>query len=420
MNMRPYLQAVLYVLRHTDATHRRMLRRVKLAEGIPFRFLSQPVAGPQCVTVTIQIRDEDLKTVLGLGDRLAMTAGSQFARVYRELAVVRIEFTLPRSQWRAVYLSRLKQRPGLATIGQQALGPPARVNWHSPHKAIFGSTRSGKTTCLADLIISLARTHQPDDYQFLILNPKNDAALHPFTRLAHLAAAVANTYEDCVTLLRFALAEMEGRRQDNRLTRRRLVVVIDEIAQLTLVQPETGPMITQLSQLAGGLNINLVVASQAANPGVFGTTGSLAKANFGSRIVFQLPWEQAYLATGLEGQQTDKLGGHGDGLAVVDGRVTRIRAALPTDQDYEALPRLEREPGPLSADRLAGDAVVDKWQVDPDRLAYALAVKNSANAIRQQFGGSTARAIQVRDYASLLLDRLRYWQDLSEQGNFTL
>ena len=136
--------------------------------------------------------------------------------------------------------------------------------------------------------------------------------------------------------------------------------------------------------------------------------------------MFQLPREQAYLATGLDGQQTDKLGGDGDGLAVVDGRVTRIRAALPTDQDYEALPRLEREPGPLSADRLAGDAAVDKWQVDPDRLAYALTVKNSANAIRQQFGGSTARAIQVREYASLLLDRLRYWQDLSGQGNFTL
>jgi DNA segregation ATPase FtsK/SpoIIIE-like protein len=404
-----YLQAVAYVLRHTDATQRRVFRRVKLAGGIPFRFLGPPVAGPQCVTVTIQIRDEDLKMVLGLSDRLAMAASSRFARTYRDLAVVRIEFTLPKAQWREVHLSRLNHRPGLATIGQKALGPLARVDWSTPHKSIFGATRSGKTICLADLIISLAQTHQPDDYQFLILNPKNDPALRPFSRLVHLAAPVANTYDDCTNLLRFALAEMECRRQDNWLTRRRLVVVVDEIAQLTQVNPETGPMITQLSQLAGGLNINLVVASQAANPSVFGGTGSLAKANFGSRIVFQLPREQAYLATGIEGQATDKLGGNGDGLAVTNGRVTRFRAALPSENDYHLLPRTEAEPEPPAPDQLAGDSAVD-WQIDPDRLAYALVIKNSATAIRQQFGGGTASAMQVRDYANLLRKQVKYWR----------
>jgi hypothetical protein len=411
MERRFYLQAITYVLGHTDASRRRVPfgRRVKLAGGVPFRFLGRPVAGPQCVTVTLQIRDEDLKTVLGLGDRMAMAAGSQFARIYRDLAVVRIEFTLPKAQWQEVHLSRLNHRPGLATIGQKALGPPARVDWTAPHKAIFGATRSGKTTCLADLIISLARTHQPDDFQFLILNPKNDPALRPFNRLVHLAAPVADSYDDCANLLRFALAEMECRRQQSGLTRRRLVLVVDEIAQLTQVNPETGPMITQLSQLAGGLNINLVVASQAANPSVFGASGSLAKANFGSRIVFQLPREQAYLATGLEGQYTDKLGGHGDGLAVTNGRINRFRAALPADSDYETLPRTELEPEPPPPDQLAGDATVD-WQIDPDRLAYALVVKNSATAIRQQFGGGTAGAMRVRDYARLLKRRIRYWR----------
>jgi hypothetical protein len=407
MKNKLYQQAVTYVLRHTDATQRRMLRRVRLEDGIPFRLLGKPVSGPQCVTVTLQIRDEDLKIVLGLGDRLAMTAGSQFARVYRDLAVVRIEFTLPKSQWRDVYLSKLPHRPKSATIGQKALGPPARVDWSTPHKAIFGSTRSGKTTCLADLIISLARTHQPDDYRFLILNPKNDTALRPFDRLLHLLAPMANDYEDSANLLRFALAEMERRRQDNRRAHQRLVVVVDEIAQLTQVNPETGPMITQLSQMAGGLNINLVVASQAANPTVFGATGSLAKANFASRIVFQLPREQAYLATGIDGQHTDKLGGNGDGLAISD-RVTRFRAALPKEEDFATLPQVEVEPEMPQSDQLAGDAAID-WQIDPDRLAYALVIRNSATAIRQQFGGGTAGAMRVRDYAELLKKRANHW-----------
>jgi hypothetical protein len=321
-----YVQTISYVLRHTDATQRQMWRRVRLPGGVPFRFVGPPVLGPQCVTVTLQIRDEDLKNVLSLGDRLALASGSPFARVYRDLAVVRIEFTLPRSKWREVHLSQLPHRPSSATIGQKALGSVARVDWAKPHKAIFGATQSGKSTCLADFMISLARTHAPDDYRFLILNPKNDPVFQPFLRLAHLAAPLANGYDESAQLLRFALAEMERRRQDNTRCRQRWVIVVDEISQLTQVNPETGPMLTQLTQLAGGLNINLLVASQAANPSVFGAKGSLAKANFPSRIVFQLPREQAYLATGIEGQQPEKLGGDGDGIAVVNGRTTRTRS----------------------------------------------------------------------------------------------
>lgn len=410
-----YQQAVAYVLRHTDASQRRMLRRVKLDSGVPFRYVGQPVAGSQCVTVTLQIRDEDLKTVLTLGDRLAMASGSQFARVYRDLAVARIEFTLPRSRWRDVPLSQLPHRPSSATIGQKALGSVARVDWAKPHKAIFGATQSGKTTCLADFVLSLTRTHTPDDYRFLILNPKNDPTFFPFVRLAHLAAPVASTYEDSANLLRFALAEMERRRQDNVRCKQRLVVVVDEISQLTQVNPETGPLLIQLTQLAGGLNINLLVASQAANPSVFGDKGSLAKANFPSRLVFQLPREQAYLATGIEGQHTEKLGGFGDGMAIIDGRMTRFRAAFPGSADYDALPRLEREPDLPEAEQLAGDSVLDRWQVDPDRLAYALVVNSSATAIRQQFGGGTTKAMEVRDYSTLLKRRIRYWRRVPRQ-----
>lgn len=415
MEEQRYLQAIAYVLHHTDASQRRLVRRVRLEGGVPFRFLNRPIAGPQCVTATLQIRDEDLKSVLALGDRLALAAGSQFARVYRDLAVVRVEFTLPRGEWKEVHLSGLPHRASSATIGQKALGPVARIDWTTPHKALFGSTRSGKTTCLADLVISLARTHTPDDTGFLILNPKNDSALHPFARLAHLAAPIANDYEDSSNLLRFALAEMERRRQDNSLCRQRLVLVVDEIAQLTQINLETGPIITQLSQMAGGLNINLVVASQAANPGVFGQKGSLAKANFPSRIVFQLPHEQAYLATGVEGQHPDRLGGDGDGLAVVDGRVTRFRAAYPQPGDYDNLPRLAAEPEPPTADQLAGDRIIDQWQIDPERLAYALVVRDSANAIQKQFGGKMDKARLVRDYAQLLKKHARHWRKLKAQ-----
>jgi hypothetical protein len=408
METRKYLQAVAAVLQKTDATERRLLRRQKLAGGVPFRFLGHPVAGPQCVTITLQVRGEDLKVVENLGDRLAYSAGSQFCRVYRDLGVIRCEFTLPRAEWQEVHLADLPHRASSATIGQKALGPVARVDWAAPHKALFGSTRSGKTTCLADIIISLARTHHHQEVRFLILNPKNDPALRRFERLAHLEAGLANGYEDAALLLRYALAEMDRRLEDYSRIAVRWVIFVDEISQLAEVQPEVGPAIVSLSQMAGGLNMNLVMASQAANPKVFGKKGSLAKANLPSRIVFQLPREQAYLGAGLEGQRTDMLGGNGDGLAVNNGRVTRFRAALPLEADYERLPRLEAAPAMPAGHQVAGDAT---WQIDPQRLAYALMVRDSATAIQKEFGGATGSAMLVRDYAVHLKRWMRHYKN---------
>ena len=130
-----YLQAVAYVLRQTDASRRHLLRRVKLEGGVPFRFNSQPVIGSQCVTVTLQIRDEDLKTVLTLGDRLAMSSGSHFARVYRDLALVRVEFTLPRGRWREVHLSQLPHRASSAALPGEAAAVRAHRSTAACRKA---------------------------------------------------------------------------------------------------------------------------------------------------------------------------------------------------------------------------------------------------------------------------------------------
>ncbi len=409
-----YMNSVADVLHRTEARRRsaRTLGRIaKLPNGVPFKFMGRPVAGPQCVTVSLVIDDLDLDTVMGQSERFAFKATSQFARVYRDLGAVRVEFTLPRSQWRDVQLSHLPHHREQVTIGQKALGPVARLDWVNPHKAIFGSTQTGKTTVLADMVISLARTDpQATETKLLILNPKNDPAFAAFARLPHLVAPIATTYEGAVTLLRLALREMDQRRREQLPYQPRWVVIIDEVAQLTAAMPESGPIITQLSQMAGGLKINLIVASQAANPSTFGQSGSLAQANFQSRLVFQLPHAQAYLATNLAGQHPEKLGGLGDGLAINGDKVTRFRAALPNPIDYEQLPRIQAEPPMPAQENIAGDSlIVENWQVDPHRLAYALVINNSATAIQKQFGGATQRAMQVRDYARLLNKEADYW-----------
>ena len=92
--------------------------------------------------------------------------------------------------------------------------------------------------------------------------------------------------------------------------------LIDEVAELVIAKPEVGDSITRLSQMSGGLGMNLIAASQAANPSVFGDKGSLAQANFATRLVFQLPNDQSWLATKVKGQHTGELGGKGDGLFI--------------------------------------------------------------------------------------------------------
>lgn len=425
MDQRHYMMAVAQVLQKSEAKRksvRTMGRTVILANGIPFKFLGQPVAGPQCITVSMAIDDVDLDKVMALGERFAMRAGSHFARVYRDLRAVRVEFTLPSSQWKEVRLGKLPHHKETITVGQRALGPVARLDLkNNPHKAVFGSSRTGKTVLLMAIMVSLARTHSPDELKFLVINPKNDPAFRPLEQSAHLAAPIATDYEAAVGLLRFALREMEERKYDIPRQRVRWFIITDEVAQLTEVMRESGPMITQLSQMSGGLGLNLVVGSQAANPSTFGDKGSLAQANFLSRISLQLPDNQAYMALQVRGQHTGSLGnpdgsGKGDALATNGGPVIRFRVGLVKDDDLGDLPRLatpltKPEPQYQAGDRAIVPAEWSRpgWQVEPDHLAYALVVRGSATGIRKNFNIGTDRARLVNDYRTELLERVQYW-----------
>jgi len=411
-----YLRAVSYVLANTYTTQRTWYGSSQRMP-IQHQFPVNPVIGPQCVTVSFMVRHQDLEKVGKLEEQFAIQPGSEFVRVYRDKSLMRAEFTLPYSEWRVVRLSDLPHVAEQATIGQQAIGPVARIGWDPPHKAIFGSTQTGKSVCITDFILSLSR-HSPDDYRFLILNPKNDVKFDPFARLPHLAAPIANNTVEAVRLLRFALAEKDLRVGDRERQRVRWVIFVDEVAQLVKEQPEASEAIVQLGQFAGGLNMNLVLASQAANPDVFGNRGSLAKANLGSRLVFQLPRDQAFMATGLQKQHPELLGGKGDALAIRDGSVTRFRAALPQTRDYDDLPLADSPPLWPEEDQIAGSSgAVAKWQVDPHMLASALVERGkggkpaSAYALQKRFGGAMDTARTVRDYADELLRAVKGLQD---------
>lgn len=424
-----YLTAIQRVLMGVEAYQRPGIfsKKERIPTGVPFRLAGSIASGPQCVTVPLLIRGQDLDRIETLGDRFALEAHSKFVRVYRNRGHVNVEFTLPPEQWLKVRVSKLLHRHDGPTFGQLSLGQVARLSFTtSPHKLISGSSQTGKTTCESSLVISMVKTHSAEELKLLIINPKQEPSLDAFARLPHLAARIANDLDDCCNLLRFALGEMELRRTDRSRCAARWVILIDEVAELCLARPEAGIIITRLVQFAGALNINLIAATQAPLPSVFGKTGSLGQANFGGFIVFKIPTQYAFYATGgLAGVRTAELGGEGsdgkgDGYAISGDNIVRFRGALPEARDYEGLPHTAVEPD-LPADRLVGDSALDggvAWNINDlaDRSGYALALAEcdnkllSANRLRKQFGGAMARSQWVRDFAVALQERTTYWR----------
>jgi hypothetical protein len=211
-------------------------------QGVAYTFPEPGRIGPQCATVPVKLnRNQDLDKVTPLGDRFALEARSQFARVYRDKGLVRVEFTLPPEQWTKVRSRDLPHRKGHPSFGKLSLGQVAHLSFEiSPHKLVSGGTQKGKTTTLMAIIYSLAKGHSPDELKMLILNPKRDKKLDRYCRLPHLKEApIAHDMDECVNLLRMAIGEMELRAGDEERQKVRWVIFADEVAVLVQQRPET-------------------------------------------------------------------------------------------------------------------------------------------------------------------------------------
>jgi hypothetical protein len=429
-----YQQTILNCFRTTEAYSPRDWagRRNRLPGGVPILTIGKTVYGPQAATVTVRVRDEDLArlTTPVMGERLAYTARSHFAYTYRYLDLLRVEFTLPPERWRVVPLSGLPQHRDALAIGQQATGQVARLDWKNPHKAVFGSTQYGKSTFLVDYMIAIAKTYSPEECRVFLCNPKNEMAFHPLNGLPHLGAKVAVDYADCERLLFWIVAEIKARRGDAVRQRQRWVVLVDEVAELVENRPDVAKAIRTITQMGGGLGVNLIAASQSANPTVFGNRGSQSKTNFSTKIIFSLPSSQAYLATDIGGRQypVEKLGlgGKGDCIIVSNGLVTRCRAALPSETDFATLPKTETVVALPQMNEPVGERVLEvhpeynRRVIGPDEtteivmdyqgktqhwtpellgqaVCYILKVSASTEKVRAEFGIGTNKARAARD-----------------------
>lgn len=220
-----------------------------------------------------------------------------------------------------------------------------------PHMLIAGSTGSGKSVCINDLVISMIYKSAPQDLQLILIDPKM-VELSVFGTLPHLLIPVVTEPKKAASALRWATNEMTVRYQkftevgardlaryntvidDPKKKLAKLVIIIDELADLMMVAPDdVEDSICRIAQLGRAAGIHLIVATQRPSADII--TG-LIKANIPSRCAFAVS-SAIDSRIILDATGAEKLLGRGDMLFHPNGagKPTRLQCAYVSDEEVE-------------------------------------------------------------------------------------
>lgn len=192
---------------------------------------------------------------------------------------------------------------------------------NSCHALIVGITGAGKSVLLQNMLLSLSANTSPAELKLVIVDLKNEDML-PFRQLPHVLT-FAGTKEQAIDAIRFVYAEKEKRVAQEGYKPYRLVLWIDELAQLAAMK-DVAEMLGDLASIGRGKLINLVGATQ--HPTEKGGLGGLLKANFPVRLVGMVAPGQSYVATGRPKIHADLLPGKGAFLRIQGPQVQRFQS----------------------------------------------------------------------------------------------
>ena len=276
-----------------------------------------------------------ISRIASLSDDLAMALRAEKLRILAPIPgkeVVGIE--IPNRNREIVFLKELLLDKSFQTnpsmlyipIGKDITGAPYFSDiGEMPHLLVAGVTGSGKSVFLNSLITSILYKATPSDVRFIMIDPKR-IELSIYNGIPHLLFPAITESEDAVKILKRAEELMEVRYRElsrvgvrdinayNRKVRDKLpyiLIVVDELADLLLQKGrEVERVLIRLAQKARAVGIHLVLATQ--RPSVDVITG-LIKANFPSRIAFQVP-SRNDAKTIMDTIGAEKLLGKGDML----------------------------------------------------------------------------------------------------------
>jgi S-DNA-T family DNA segregation ATPase FtsK/SpoIIIE len=246
--------------------------------------------------------------------------------------------------------------PLTIALGRDVSGNPIVADLaRMPHLLIAGATGSGKSVCITSIAACLAMNNTPEDLRLIMIDSKMVELLR-FNGLPHLYGRVETNIDRILGVLRWVVLEMEHRyrlleearardlngynrkrvRKGNGSALPRLVVLIDELADLMMSAPDqTEHNLVRLAQMARATGIHLVVATQRPSTDV--VTGVI-KANFPARLAFAVTsGVDSRVILDVTGAET--LLGRGDMLFLHPevGTAQRAQGVLVTDTEIERI-----------------------------------------------------------------------------------
>jgi len=197
----------------------------------------------------------------------------------------------------------------------------------TPHLLIAGTTGSGKSVFLNDIILSILYSRTPDEVKLIMVDPKL-VELSAYRDIPHLATNVIYDSEKAIAAMEWLDQEMMDRYnkfaevgvkkiddynsivdEDKKLPR--LVIIIDEYMEMMYKAPKRlEELIAHLARLARAAGIHLILATQRPSSDVI--TSSI-KANIPCRASFTVvDWRES--KTILDRTGAERLLGSGDML----------------------------------------------------------------------------------------------------------
>jgi DNA segregation ATPase FtsK/SpoIIIE, S-DNA-T family len=189
-----------------------------------------------------------------------------------------------------------------AVVGEGADGDfSVDLKTDGPHALVAGTTGAGKSEFLQTLVVSLAVNNRPDSLAFVLVDYKGASAFADCERLPHTVGMVTNldnreTERALVSLdaelkrRELALKTMGAKDVDDawdrdgevaaRMGLARLVIVIDEFAELVHELPEFVTGLIRIARVGRSLGVHLILATQRPA----GVVSAEMQANVGLRV----------------------------------------------------------------------------------------------------------------------------------------
>lgn len=201
----------------------------------------------------------------------------------------------------SVLTNKASNDPMVFTSGIDEYGKLLEINLaNAPHMLIAGSSGTGKTVFIDDIIMNILLKASPDDIRLVLIDPTY-SDFKVYSHIPHLLCPVLHNKADITDVLGYITEEIKRRNalmkeagvkdflsyiQNTGYKLNRIVIIIDKFMEFSFETPkEFKTYLKKISAMGRSVGIHLIINSQTPNTRV--VPGDI-KANMKYRVSFSL------------------------------------------------------------------------------------------------------------------------------------